>query len=199
MASKATLDTLEKVSGEFEADVLSDLQEGRGRALASVEAMRRETQEAVTKIVQTGEKQAESLRRQVIGAAELEVRNAQLKAMEDAVNEVFETAVRGMSKTSPARYEKSIERLIEEGIQVLGPKASVACSAEDKKVVSSAVRKLSKGPVKLTMDEKDIETVGGVVLTTSEGSIRFDNTFEARLERTKPVLRKEVAALLAGK
>jgi len=40
--------------------------------------------------------------------------------------------------------------------------------------------------------------MGGVVLTTSDGSIRFDNTFEARLERTKPTLRKDVAAILAG-
>jgi V/A-type H+-transporting ATPase subunit E len=194
--SKAAADTLEKVSDEFESEVLADLQEGRGQALALVESARREALEAVTKILQTGTKQAESLKRQIVGAAELEVRNSQLKAMEDAVNEVFGMAVGSIPKTSPVRYEKSIIKLIKEGIDVIGPRASVTCSAGDRKVVASAVRKLSKGRVKLALDPKSLNAVRGVVLTTADGSIRFDNTFETRLERMKPVLRKEVAALL---
>jgi V/A-type H+-transporting ATPase subunit E len=194
--SKAAADTLEKVSDEFESEVLADLQEGRGQALALVESARGETLEAVAKILQTGTKQAESLKKQIVGAAELEVRNHQLKAMEDAVNEVFGAAVRSIPKTSPARYEKSITRLIKEGIGVIGPRASVICSAGDRKAVASAVRRLSKGRVKLAMDPERLNAIGGVVLTTAEGSIRFDNTFETRLERMKPALRKEVAALL---
>lgn len=194
--SKAAADTLEKVSDEFESEVLADLQEGRGQALALVESARREALEAVTKIFQTGTKQAESLKRQIVGAAELEVRNSQLEAMEDAVNEAFRTAVRSIPKTPPARYEKSIIKLIEEGVDAMGPKASVTCSANDRRIVASAVRKLNRGRVKLAVDPKDLSTVGGVVLTTADGSVRFDNTFEARLERMKPALRKEVAALL---
>ena len=194
--SKAAADTLEKVSDEFESEVLADLQEGRGQALALVEAAKTEALEAVAKILQTGTKQAESLKRQIVGAAELEVRNSQLEAMEDAVNEAFRTAVRNIPKTSPARYEKSIIKLIEEGVDAMGPKASVTCSADDRKIVASAVRKLNKGRVKLTVDPKGLSSVGGVVLTTADGSVRFDNTFEARLERMRPDLRKEVAALL---
>jgi V/A-type H+-transporting ATPase subunit E len=194
--SKAAADTLKKVSDEFESEVLADLQEGRGQALALVESVRRDALEAIAKILQSGTKQSESLKRQVVGAAELEVRNAQLKVMEEAVNEVFGEAIHSIPKTSPARYEKSIIRLIKEGVDVIGPRASVTCSAGDRKAVASAVRRLSKGQVKLAMDPKSLNVIGGVVLTTTDGSIRFDNTFETRLERMKPVLRKEVAALL---
>ncbi len=196
--SKAATDTLEKVSGEFESEVLADLQEGRGQALAMVESAKQETAEGVAKVLQGGTKQSESLKRQIIGTAELEVRNAQLRAMEEAVRRAIDAAVRSVSEMSPARYEKSMVELVKEGVEVIGPRASVACNARDRKVVASTVRKLSRGPVKLTVDSKSIETIGGVVLGSNDGSVRFDNTFEARLERQRPALRKEVAALLSA-
>lgn len=197
--SKAAADTLEKVSNEFEGDVLADLQEGRDQALALIESAKREATEAVAKILQSGTKQAESLRRQMIGAAELKVRNAQLEAMEEAVSGAFGDAIRGMRKVSASRYEKCVSRLIKEGIDVIGPKAVVSCNSRDRDAVTEAARKLSKGAVALTVGQSNLETIGGVVLTSTDGNVRFDNTFEARLERMRPVLRKEVATLLSRK
>jgi V/A-type H+-transporting ATPase subunit E len=196
--SKAAADTLEKVSGEFEAEVMADLEEGRRDALSRIESARKEATEAVSKILDTSFKQAESSRRQIIGAAELAARNAQLKSLEKAVNEVFDLATKEIASASGSSHEKSIASLIKEGIEVIGPKAKVQCSSKDKKAVASAIKKLEGGQSKLTLDETPVETMGGVVLTTSDGSIRFDNTFEARLERMKPTLRKDVAAILAG-
>ncbi len=197
--SQAASDTLEKVSGEFEAEVLADLQDGRGQSLALVESSKKETLETVGKVLQTGVKQAESLKRQIVGAAELEVRNAQLKSMEESVNRAFAAAVGIISKAAPERYERSIVQLIREGIEVIGPKAVVYCRPEDRKVVGSAVRKFSKGPVKLSVGGEGLSTMGGVVLASGDGTVRFDNTFEARLERMRPALRKDVASLLGGK
>jgi V/A-type H+-transporting ATPase subunit E len=197
--NKAAADTLEKVSREFESQVLADLQEGEGQALDLVESTKRDTHEVVAKILQAGAKQAESLRRQIIGAAELEARNAQLRMMDNAVNQAFSTAVSSISKASQMRYGKAVVHLIREGIEAVGPEAVVSCSSGDIEAVDSAVRKLNGGPVRLTVDPKHIDTVGGVVLATVEGLVRFDNTFEARLERMRQTLRKEVAALLGGK
>lgn len=196
--SKAAADTLEKVTDEFEAEVLADLEAGRRDAQSRIESAMKEATEAVSKILETSVKQAESTRRQIIGAAELAARNAQLKSLEKGVNEVFDLATAEISSASGSSYEKSIEGLIREGIVVLGHKANVQCSSKDKKVVASAIKKLEGGQTKLTLDETPVETTGGVVLTTSDGSIRFDNTFEARLERMKPTLRKDVAGILAG-
>ena len=83
-------------------------------------------------------------------------------------------------------------------MDVIGPAAVVRCPAKERKHVSSAVRKLNKGPVKLTLDEKAVESIGGVMLETSNGSVKFDNTYEARLERMRPTLRKDVARILTG-
>jgi V/A-type H+-transporting ATPase subunit E len=194
--SKAASDTLEKVSGEFEAEVLADLESGRRGTLAKVESVRKETAESVAKIIETGMKQAESAKRQIIGAAELEARNAQLKALERAVNEAFEQATKKISDSRGEDYEQALGRLIQEGLEVIGQGAVVRCAPRDRQVVASAIKKLPRA--KVTLDEKPVETVGGVIMATVDGSVRFDNTLEARLERMRPTLRKEVAALLTG-
>ena len=193
--SKAAADTLEKVSGEFEAEALALHEEARKETLARVESVRKETSEAVAKILETGDKQAESAKRQIIGTAELEARNAQLKSLEKAVNEAFEAATHEISASSGANYERAIGRLIQEGLDVIGSQARLRCAQKDRKVVVSAVKKLG---AKVTLDEEPMETIGGVVMSTPDGTVRFDNTFEARLERMRPTLRKEVAAILMG-
>ena len=195
--SRAASDTLEKVSREFEAEVLADLEAGRSVTLAKVEAIRKETAEAVAKILETGEKQAESAKRQIIGAAELDARNAQLRSLERAVNEAFDLATRQVSSETGASQEKALISLIQEGLDVLGSRASIECAAKDRRAVSSAIRKIGS-KAKLSQSDGEIDTMGGVVLTTPDGSVRFDNTFEARLERMRPTLRKEVAAILTG-
>ncbi len=195
--SKAAADTLEKVSGEFEGEVLADLESGKAEALAKVASTMRETREAVAKILETGAKQAESVRRQIMGSAELETRNAQLRSLERAVNETFELATKQISGATGPSQERAVSRLIEEGVEVIGPRAKVQCASKDRKAVSSAIKKLGS-KAKIALDDEPIETIGGVVLTTPDGSVRFDNTFEARLERMKPTLRKEIAAILTG-
>ena len=195
--SKAASDTLEKVSGEFETEVLADLEAGRSEALARIEAVRKETSGAVDKILETSGKQAESVKRQIIGAAELDARNAQLRSLEKAVNEAFDLAAKQISTVSGAAQDKALTSLIQEGLDVIGPRAKVSCASKDRKAVSSAIRKLGS-KAKLSLDDGEIDTMGGVILTTPDGTVRFDNTFEARLERMRPTLRKAVAAILMG-
>jgi len=195
--SKAASDTLQKVSGEFEAEVLADLEKGRAETLAKVDEVRVETGEAVAKILETAERQAESVKRQIIGAAELEARNAQLRSLEKAVNEAFDLASKRVSTVSGAAQERALSALIQEGLDVIGTRARVQCASKDRRAVSSAIRKFGT-KVKLSLDEKDLDTIGGVVLSTPDGSVRFDNSFEARLERMRPTLRKEVASILTG-
>ena len=194
--SKATADTLEKVSGEFETELLAELQEGRAQALSTVEASRREASVAVTKMLDVSVKQAESLRGQIIGAAELEVRNSQLKTLERAVVEVFDSAVKELEKVSDARYDRSLTQLVKEGLEIIGPKARIYCRSKDRGAVLAVLRKLGGIQSKVVLEEKSIDAIGGVVVTSTDGSVRFDNTFEARLERMRPTLRMEVSAIL---
>jgi V/A-type H+-transporting ATPase subunit E len=196
--SKAAANTLEKVSEEFEIELLAELQEGREQALSIVESRRREARLAAAKILGTSFKQAESLKRQIAGAAELEVRNGHLKTMEKAVVEVFDAAVKELQEGPGSRYEKSLAHLVREGMEAIGPKGRVYCNSRDRRAVSAAINKLGGGQPELVLEEESIDTIGGVVMSTMDGSVRFDNTFEARLERMKPTLRMEVSEALNG-
>lgn len=193
-----TIDTLEKVASEFEGEVLMELQEGRAQSLALIENSRKETREAVAKILETSVRQVEALEKQIVGSAELEARNSQLKAMEAAVADVFSSAAAQVSKLSGQRYEASLNQLLKEAVSAIGVNAMVSCSSRDAKLVFSTAKGIKGEHVKLTPGDKTLKTIGGVVLTTPDRSVRFDNTFEARLERMRPLLRKDVAGLLSG-
>ena len=196
--SKATSDTLQKVSGEFEGEMLADLQEGKGQALALIDAAKREAKGEVSKILEAGTKQAEALKRQIVGAAELQARNAKLKVLEKAVNEAISSALSGIPNLERKRYERALGLLVSQGVAAIGPRAKVFCSAKDRATLASVLKELNAQYHGLVGGEESLDTSGGVALTTPDGSVRFDNTVEARLERLRPTLRKEVADLLSG-
>ena len=190
--------TLEKVSGEFESELLAELQKGKGQALSAMEASRREASVAVTKLLDASVKQAESLRSQIIGAAELQVRNARLRTLEKAVVEVFDAAVKELEEGSGPRHDRSLTQLVKEGLEVIGPRARIYCKSKDRQAVSAILHKLGGSQPRPVLEDKDIDAVGGVIVTSMDGSVRFDNTFEARLERMRSALRMEVSVILSS-
>ena len=196
--SNAAADTLEDVLGQLEGELIVELDSGKRQALSMLESAKRDARAMVGKILDTSGKQAETLKRQLVGAAELEARNSQLQTLEKAVGEVFEAAVKELRDLPPSRYEKSLATLLDEGAEVLGQNAKVYCNTKDRKAVSAVIGTLSGRQHKLHLDEKAVDTIGGVVMTSMDGSVKFDNTFEARLERMRPLLRMEVSAALSG-
>ena len=39
-----------------------------------------------------------------------------------------------------------------------------------------------------------IECLGGIIVKSKDGTMTFDNTIDARIERLKPLIRKEIAS-----
>ena len=142
---EAAKNTLQTVSNELQKEILADLEDGRNQSLVLVDAAVRETGEAVSKIRETSVKQAESLKRQMIGSAELESRNFQLKTVEEEVNSSFDDAIKGISELPAAQYEEALSRLINEGAHIIGSKATVSCSAKDKKAVIASSSETKQG------------------------------------------------------
>lgn len=196
--SSSAKSTLDKVASEFSEEIRGELEDGKKQALEHLRKVQKETDDALAKIMETSARQADSLKRQIVGSAELESRNMQLRALEDSVNEIFAGALARLSKVSPSAREKSLTALIQGGVDAIGGHARVACSEKDNEVVSGVIKKMNSGSTRLVLDDKSLDTLGGVVLTSPDGTVKFDNTFEARLERSKALLRKQVAELLTG-
>jgi vacuolar-type H+-ATPase subunit E/Vma4 len=189
--------TLDKVLSELLNEVDGELETGHKEALERVRVVLQETKSEATKILEMGDRQADSVKRKVLGSAELQSRNDVLRTLEGASNEIFQEALKNLSKSSN-QYTRALERLIEEGVNVIGTDAVVECNSRDKDSVGAIIKGMNhKDGTKLTLAEKSIKTIGGVVLHSKDLSTRFDDTFETRLERMRPQLRSEVVKLLS--
>lgn len=191
--------TLDKVASEALAELVGEIDSGKKDAQERLVAMSRSTKAEIAKILEGSEREAESIRRQILGSAELEARNSTLRALEGASNKVIQESLSAVTEKRPEAYQKALTRLISEGALVIGRDAAVLCNEKDRKVVGSAVKELNRqNGMKLTVSDKGIEAMGGVVLQSSDGTIRYDNTLEARLERIRPQLRREIVNALSG-
>ena len=184
-----TIDKILKQTGSRIDDALDEsLQEAQERLDKSTVSMEAE----YDRIISDGRKEAEKLERQIVGSADLEGRNRQLVAVEDAVDRVFARAVSQVSKMPrDDTYSSLCERLFDEAAAALNiPDMVVYTNGSDRNVVLETLDKRT-GAV---LSDQEISCLGGVRVTSPDGSISFDNTLDARVERLKPLIRKEIAA-----
>jgi V/A-type H+-transporting ATPase subunit E len=158
----------------------------------------RETKAEVTELLTSVQRQSETLKRQIVGNAEMAVRNKSLQIVDEAVNKVFNTALQRLSTDKGNNSEALIEKLLLESIDVISTSGDLIVSgrSSDLQLLQKVVKNVAnEKKIRIVIDEKPIKGVGGLKVRAADGSVSFDNTFEARLERIKPSLRKEVASL----
>lgn len=188
--------TLAKVSEEFLSEVMTDISKAKQDILQRIDREEREVAELVSRVVEDGEKQAESLKRQIVGSAEIEARNYQLKVMEDAFTDVINKAIERIKNLDDERYKEGISKMLQEAYEAIGKECVVYCNKDDRSVVSSSIRKLKLNKVSLSSEH--IESRGGIIVESKDKTIRFDNTVEARMERMRQELRKEISSILTS-
>ena len=140
-------------------------------------------------IIDNGKKEAEKIEKQIIGSSNLEARNKQITLVEDAILSVFEQALDKLrsSKTEPA----FLKLLVKQAIDTLGTtKVIISTNSNDADSVKSALVDFTESQ----LDSKPIECLGGIIAKSSDGTMTFDNTIDARFNRMKPLIRKYVAS-----
>ncbi len=81
--------------------------------------------------------------------------------------------------------------MLNEATQILGTTdVKVYTSSKDKDIVQSALTEFSGAE----MASDTIDCLGGVKVQSKDGTMTFDNTIDARIDRLKPLIRKEIAA-----
>ena len=105
---------------------------------------------------------------------------------------VFEKAKDQIQNTSrDSNYSNLISSLITEATEALGTsEVTVYTNSKDKDIVQSAISKISGAE----LSSEEIDCMGGIKITSKDGSMAFDNTIDARFERMKPLIRKNIAA-----
>tara|TARA_Y100000588_G_scaffold104282_1_gene113720 strand:+ start:1615 stop:2214 length:600 start_codon:yes stop_codon:yes gene_type:complete len=143
-------------------------------------------------IISDGKKEADKIEKQIIGSADLEARNKSLLLIQESTEKVLEKAkekVASMDRNS--EYSNLIIKLLNEATAALNTTdVIVYTNSKDKDVVQSTLSKISGA--ELSSDQ--IDCMGGVKVTSKDGSMSFDNTIDARIELLKPLIRKDIAA-----
>jgi V/A-type H+-transporting ATPase subunit E len=151
-----------------------------------------ELEKEYERILSEGQKEAEKIEKQIVGSSDLEVRNKALLLVEEHTSMVFEKAKEQIKNTKrDSNYSNLISTLLTEATEALGTsEITVYTNSTDKDIVQSAISKISGAD----LSSEQIDCMGGVKITSKDGSMTFDNTIDARFERMKPLIRKNIAA-----
>ena len=188
-ALESTIDqVLDRNSAEFAQSLknsLTDAQKTLSESLPMLE-------EEYEKIISDGKKEADKIEKQIVGSADLEARNKALLVVQESAEKVLEKAkekIANMERNS--EYSSLITKLLTEATSALDTSdVIVFTNSKDKDVVQSAVSNISGAELSNDL----IDCMGGVKVTSKDGSMSFDNTIDARIELLKPLIRKDIAA-----
>ena len=192
MASDSKLETtIDKILNQSEDEIYQSLKTTLDESLKALSKSESKFEQEYDRIIEEGKKEADKIEKQIVGSSDLESRNKQLKLVAESVQNVFEKAIEQIkSAKRDANYSKLIETMLTEATQTLGTtEVTVSTNKNDKEIVNSL---LSKFPG-AKLSSETIDCLGGVEVSSKDGSMSFNNTIDARIDRMKPLIRKEIA------
>ena len=193
MASDSRLEeTIDKILTKKESDSLTSLKTSLDESEEILSKSKTSLEQEYDRILDEGKKESEKLEKQIVGSSDLDSRNKHLVLIQESIEKAFENAIKKIGSTERNDdYSKLISTLLDDSIKALGTsEVIVYANSKDQKLVKSA---LSKFPgSKLSSDKLDC--LGGVEIKSKDGTTVFTNTIDARIERMKPLIRKEVAS-----
>ena len=203
MSSISALErTVNKVLTQAEQDLITKIDSAYQESLTNLEKSKTNLRLEYDKIVQGARKQAENLKRQIVGSSRLASRNKQLVIVETAVNDAFEVAKKKLESSAKEKsYSSLINKMLKESISAIGSnEVIVECNKRDTDLVKKSISGLSKDNIeaKAVLSEKSINVIGGIRMRSADGSMTYDNTLDSRIERLKPLIRKNIVQMLRG-
>ena len=204
MSSNSALENMiSKVLVQKESELVSQIDSAYQESLDNLESSRDQLESERTRIVEAARKQAENLKRQIIGSARLAARNQELLTIENAVNKAFDEAKKKLQTSSSMdSYKGLLKHMIEESISAVGGSNAVIieCNKNDAELVKKVVSELKERDREQQAQVSDqyISALGGIRIKSSDGTMTYDNTLDSRVERLKPLIRKNIAQMLRG-
>ena len=183
---------IDNVLQKTENDILSIIKNSSTKSKETLDNSLSKLEGEFDKIISDGKKEADKIEKQIIGSADLEARNKQLMALEEGVDKVFTKALDEITNTARSGdYSDLIKSLLDEATKILGTtEVIVSTNTKDKDLVQST---LSQFPGS-ELSSESIDCIGGVIIKSKDGTMTFDNTLDAKIERLKPLIRKEIAS-----
>ncbi|MDH3765295.1 MAG: V-type ATP synthase subunit E family protein [Nitrosopumilus sp.] len=191
MSNSALDSTIDKILKNTEDNILSSIKSALDDSQQNLSDSIPKLEGEYDKIISDGKKEADKIEKQIIGSSDLEARNKQLMVLEEAVDNVFSKALDQIANKRDDDYPKLIKTLLNEATQILGTSDLIVfTNNKDKDVVQTTLSQFTGSE----LSSDTIECLGGIIVKSKDGAMTFDNTIDARIERLKPLIRKEIAA-----
>ncbi|TET31739.1 MAG: V-type ATP synthase subunit E [Planctomycetota bacterium] len=163
---------LEKIKDAGEAECKSMKAEAEADAEKITGKAKTEAENAEKKHAETVSAEIERLRTQELSSAEIEARKTVLNAQNDVLEKLRSSVLDAFGKLPKAKREAILKKLIAEASGEI-PTGTIRCAKAD----VETVKKL----VKYTMGDP-IDSTGGFIVTSEDGSVTLDMRFETKLE-----------------
>ncbi|MCD6036737.1 MAG: archaeal/vacuolar-type H+-ATPase subunit [Nitrososphaeraceae archaeon] len=203
MSSSSSLErTINKVISQAEADFITQIDSSFQEALKNLAASRTKLEAEYNRILEGARKQGDNLKRQIVGSSRLSARNRQLVLIESAVNDTFEKAKKILASSNKENsYRLLMRKILKDSVTMIdSDQVIVECNKNDIELVEKAISDIfnDNNKIKIKMSDHPLNAIGGIRLTSADGSMTFDNTLDSRIERLKPLIRKNIAQMLRG-
>ena len=192
--------TIDKVLSQKESALISEIDSALQNSLKNLESSKGSLQVEYANIIESSKKQAENLKRQIIGSSTLNARNKELVIIESAIDEIFNKAKEKLAKSNNEKdYEKLLTRMVQDSVAKLGSEIIIKCNKTDLKLVKKiSSQELSDKKMKITVSDEAIDIIGGIKAASVDGTMTLDNTLDSNIETLKPLIRKDIVQLLRG-
>ena len=192
--------TIDKVLSQKESALISEIDSALQNSLKNLESSKTTLQVEYDAIIESSKKQAESLKRQIIGSSTLNARNKELIIIESAIDEIFTKAKEKLAQSNNEKnYEKLLTRVIQDSVSKLGSEIVIQCNKADQKLVRkiSSQESTTKN-MKVSVSDNFLDIIGGIKATSADRTMTLDNTLDSNIESLKPLIRKDIVQLLRG-
>jgi V/A-type H+/Na+-transporting ATPase subunit E len=192
--------TIDKVLSQKESELISEIDSALQNSLKNLESSKSTLQLEYDAIIESSKKQAENLKRQIIGSSTLSARNKELIIIESAIDEIFTKAKEKLTQSNNEKnYEKLLTRMIQDSVLKLGSAIVIQCNKADQKLVRNISSQESTGKnMKVSVSDDFLDILGGIKATSVDGTMTLDNTLDSNIESLKPLIRKDIVQLLRG-
>lgn len=202
MSSSSPLEgTIDKVMSQKESELVLKIGSAYQESIRNLDSSRSKLHSEYLAILENSRKQAENLKRQIIGSSKLSARNNQLISIEDAIRNVFEMVRKRLASLNrDPNYEQLINQAVLDSLKEIGKNdIIIECNKKDLNLVRKVVENINGDTgTKMVVSDKQIDILGGIRATSSDGTLTYDDTIDSRIERLKPLIRKNIVQILKG-
>ena len=202
MSSSSPLErTIDKVLSQKESELISKLDSAYQESLRNLDSSKSKLGSEYMAILENAKKQAENLRRQIVGSSRLAARNNQLILVEESVKTVFEMVRKRLQTLHKEQaYEKLLKQALLNSLNEIGKNdLIIECNKTDYALVRKLVDGINKEKkTKMVVADKNIDILGGIRAISSDGTLTYDDSIDSRIERLKPLIRKNIVQVLRG-